>query len=106
MIENTAINIKNYLNEKNIKFSDLLLFGSRSLGTNDQNSDYDLCLLIDDELSFNKKSELESDIYKYLLSSDTLLPIDLIIKQKIEFEKEAKVVGSIANRINSQSIAL
>jgi predicted nucleotidyltransferase len=104
--ENTVFDIKNYLNLNNIKYENLILFGSRARSAFDTTSDYDICLLLKEELNFNQKSNLSSEIFRYLFKNNTLLPIDLIIKNSDEFVRESIVSGYLSNQISKEGIII
>jgi predicted nucleotidyltransferase len=100
----TIKGIKNYLDYNDIKYENLILFGSRARSDSDLSSDYDICLLINDKLDFNQKSKLSADIFRYLFKNNTILPIDLVIKNNEEYIKESKISGYLSHSIFNEGI--
>ncbi len=103
---NTISNIKNCLSKNNIEYKQLFLFGSRAENTHDLGSDYDVCILLDRELNFRNKIEISNYIYKELQQTNTLLPIDLILKNSSEFEEECSVENTFSWKILHYGIQL
>ena len=104
--KSTIDEIKSYLNFNNINYENLILFGSRARSDYDSSSDFDICLLLNDELNFNQKSELSAGIFRFLFKQNSILPIDLVIKYKDDFVKESKVAGYLSYQINKEGIIL
>lgn len=89
--EAVDIIVKNFAPDK------VILFGSRAMGSENQDSDYDLCILKSD---LNHKRKTAQEIYKVLLALD--LPVDIIVETPENF-LELKtnpflIYGSIAEK--------
>ena len=105
-LENTANRIKSYLAGQEIDYAKLMLFGSRAGKSFDSASDYDLCLLINREMSFNSKTQLSSEIFRELYRNDALLPMDLIVKGVAEYEVESEIPNTLSWNIKKEGIVL
>lgn len=105
-LENTANKIKSYLAGHEIDFAKLVLFGSRAGKSFDSESDYDLCLLVNQEMTFNSKTQLSSEIFRELYRNDALLPMDLIVKGVAEYEVESKIPNTLSWNIKKEGIVL
>ncbi len=80
---------------KNFEPEKVILFGSRAIGTANQDSDYDLCILKSNLLH---KREVAQAIYKALLQIP--IPIDITLETPENFASLQKnpflIYGSIA----------
>jgi predicted nucleotidyltransferase len=72
----------------------VLLYGSRAKNTMNENSDYDLLIVVNNELTLNEKMQLESKIDKALVWSLDV-PFDVILKDIREIERFKSVKGHI-----------
>lgn len=72
----------------------VLLFGSRAKGVMNEDSDYDLLIIVNNELTLKEKMELESKIDKALVWALDV-PFDVILKDIKEIERYKSVKGHI-----------
>ncbi|MBP6917592.1 MAG: nucleotidyltransferase domain-containing protein [Legionellaceae bacterium] len=72
----------------------VILFGSRAMGTNRENSDIDLCLLGND-LNLTDKLKIENDI------DDLLLPwkVDLVLYHGIDNPKLLQHIQAVGKKL-------
>ncbi|WEU40193.1 MAG: nucleotidyltransferase domain-containing protein [Candidatus Odinarchaeum yellowstonii] len=64
---------------KKIKIDKIILFGSRARGEATKYSDWDILIIVDDNMNFNEKRELKKLIRKTL--AELLIPVDIIVKK-------------------------
>jgi predicted nucleotidyltransferase len=86
--------------------SELILFGSRAKGNAIEDSDYDFMLIVDDNLDANQIDLLSFSIRKRLLDRADLIPVDLIIKRKKQYQIESTYFGSLAYNAKLQGVEL
>jgi predicted nucleotidyltransferase len=100
--------IKNIINkvleEKGIKVERIILFGSRARGDFKENSDWDLLIIVEEELSRNERVEILHFIRRKL--ADEFIPSDVIIKSREEVEERKKVIGSVIKNAIEEGILL
>ena len=107
------------MNEKFTKLKDLLkegltgypvkktiLFGSQVNGNSNEQSDFDILILVDDSLQTAAYNELKFSIHKLLIDSSFKYPVDLIVKHESAFETERHVFGALAYRVCREGIVL
>jgi uncharacterized protein len=78
--------------------SKVMLFGSRALGTFSKKSDYDVLVIIKDNILLTEKLKLKSQIRKEL--SMHLIPVDIFI----ESEEEVSLISLLTNHIVNEAI--
>lgn len=82
-----------------IKPRRIVLFGSQASGNTGVNSDIDLCI-IEDSVA-NKNEEF---IRVRHLLKDIIMPMDIIILNKDEFEKRKDIWGTVQYEIDKKGI--
>jgi predicted nucleotidyltransferase len=83
---------------------ELILFGSRARGDYNEFSDYDLLIIIKEDLSYPEKIILSEDIRNQM--AKLLIPTDIIIKSKKEVENLKNRIGSIVSYSLEEGIIL
>ena len=73
----------------------VVLFGSRAKGTDDEDSDYDLCLVIPDDTPSGSISLVKL----WALVGDRGLSIDLIAITRSRYFKAAREINSVAHEV-------
>lgn len=84
--------------------AEVLLFGSRARNEDSSDSDYDILLITNSNLSPKEKLPIRTEIRKSLL----LLGIrsDILIQSKSEVDKKKKLPGHIVRKILREAIML
>jgi predicted nucleotidyltransferase len=84
--------------------AEVLLFGSRARNENSSDSDYDILLITNKNLSPKEKLPIRTEIRKSLL----LIGIrsDILIQSKLEVDKKKKLPGHIVRKILGEAILL
>jgi uncharacterized protein len=84
--------------------AEVLLFGSHARNDASLESDYDILLITNSELSPKEKLPLRTKIRKSLLS--TGIRSDILIQSREEVDKKKKLPGHIVRKILSEAILL
>ncbi len=85
---------------------ELILFGSRATGTARPESDYDLMILVDNLMDNKERLNLYQTIYRKLRSEDKIIPLDIIIKTKQDYELESGFLGTLSFAVKREGIAI
>jgi len=89
--------ITNCLKDYGIKVKTIILFGSRARGEFEEDSDWDILIVIDKGLIPSEKREIWNKVSENLHKHFPFYPFDMIIKSSEDFEKEKAVVNTISN---------
>jgi len=96
-MENTLEIVKKVITDEfkinDIKIKDILLFGSRVKGNYNEDSDWDFFVIIDKDLSFQKKWDIIDKI-KIILAK-LKIPNDIILKSEKEIQESKDDLGRI-----------
>ena len=87
--------ILNMAKKYNIEVDKIILFGSRARGDYREDSDWDLLIVIKEEIREDFKKKLLIEIHRELVRK-IFEPFDVIILNKEYFEKYKKIYGDIA----------
>lgn len=99
MVFKTEIdNIKNQIVEK-YNPADIYLFGSQAKGLIKEESDIDLCVIIN---SINKRQLLQEMLYEL----DYLVDLDIVIFTEEEWKKNRDDLSTFASIINKTGVSL
>jgi len=82
----------------------VLLFGSRARNEHSEDSDYDLLIIINQELSVHEKSEYKSKIRKLLAKEK--IPVDILIQSNNEVEIKKQITGHIVKQALKEGIKI
>ncbi|UNC91388.1 nucleotidyltransferase domain-containing protein [Candidatus Contubernalis alkaliaceticus] len=84
----------------------ILLFGSRALGAATEDSDIDICVVLD---VHNSKDEIEDSIYSYIYDEEGLdfsCSVDVIVYTHLEWEESIKDSGTFASLILRKGLVI
>lgn len=84
--------------------AEVFLFGSRARNEDSSESDYDILLITNINLSPREKLPIRTEIRKSLLRAG--IHSDILIQSKSEVAKKKKLPGHIVRKILSESILL
>ncbi len=96
--------LKGILNELNIKYSKILLFGSRARGDFKDESDWDFLIVLKKPLDAKTRKKLWFDIYKRLHEFYPVISLDIVLKDAESFEEEKTVANTISNEVYLEGI--
>jgi len=85
------------LDEMGISAKQIILFGSRARGDFEEESDYDILVVIENSISIREKREIWQKINHQLHSEFPSTPFDVIVKTVMDFEDERDIVNTISN---------
>lgn len=98
--------VKSVLEEFRITLKEVILFGSRARGDYKEESDFDLLILVENNINTVQKRNIWKGIYQALHRDFPLLPFDIIIKTIEEFEAEKNIVNTISNEAYIEGIKI
>jgi len=83
--------------DREIKIKSIFLFGSRARSDFKPESDWDVLIVLDKDLTPPEKREIWSRVSEVLHKRFPYFSFDIIIKSMESFEKEKTVVNTISN---------
>jgi len=89
--------IEEVLTKSKITLDEIILFGSRARGDFNEESDFDILIIIRNNVKINQKRKIWQDIFNALHKHFPFTPFDVIIKTLNDFESEKNVVNTISN---------
>ncbi|MCX7908990.1 MAG: nucleotidyltransferase domain-containing protein [Ignavibacteria bacterium] len=96
--------IQKLFEQKNIRISKIFLFGSRARGNFSFESDWDILVVTEEDLTRKMLLEIAHQIRKEL--AEKLIPVDVLLKSKQEVEQRKDVVGSVIRTAIKEGIVL
>lgn len=96
--------LKTILEEIGVDYSTILLFGSRTGGVFEEESDWDFLIVVKDNLDLKEKRELWHKIYRRFHDYFPFVSVDIILKDEQSFENEKKVANTISNEVYLEGI--
>ena len=107
MVEETIKNtISAVLREEKLTLHKIILFGSRARGDFDEESDYDILVIVNEELPLHKKRELAVKITNALHKEMKFTAFDIIVKSLRVFEEEKNIVNTISYEARREGLYL
>jgi len=88
------------------KLERIILFGSRARGDHKKESDWDILVVVRDDLTPKKMKELWFAIYSSLHRRMKFSSFDVIVKTKRIYENEKLVVNTISNEAYMEGVNL
>lgn len=80
-------------NNFNLSINKIILFGSRAKGNYSENSDYDILVVLNENVENEIKIKLSCEITRKL--ADNWINADIIVKSEIELKQYENCIGSI-----------
>ena len=96
--------LKKILEEIGVKYSNILLFGSRARSDFEEESDWDFLIIVEKKLEGKERMELWYKIYRRFHEYFPFISVDIILKDKQSFENEKKVANTISNEVYLEGI--
>ncbi|NLY05049.1 MAG: nucleotidyltransferase domain-containing protein [Candidatus Atribacteria bacterium] len=82
----------------------MILFGSRARGDATQESDWDLLVIVNEDISFDELKKLTADIQLRLAALS--IPNDVTIRGIKQFEASKTIVGNISYFADKEDIKI
>ena len=104
-MQEQAVNvIREELEKRKIKVIKIVLFGSRARGNFKDDSDWDLFVEVDKDLSFQEKQEALIRIYRKLARFQD--SYEIIIQSEKKYEKFKNYIGIISYDVDKEGVIL
>jgi predicted nucleotidyltransferase len=87
-----------------LEYEKILLFGSRARGENREDSDYDVIVVLKENLERESKFSLQNKIRKHF--AKMRIDIDIIVKSTSEYNYMKEHIGNIVYFANKEAITL
>jgi predicted nucleotidyltransferase len=104
LYNNQIIDIIKFIAHQYLPDAQVLLFGSRARNQYKNDSDYDILLVVNENLSPKEKIPIITKIRKSLLQTE--IRSDILIQSKNEIEKNKNLPGHIIRSILKEAIIL
>jgi predicted nucleotidyltransferase len=96
--------LKSILGEIGVEYSNILLFGSRTGGDFEEESDWDFMIIVKGDLDLKERKKLWYKIYRRFHEYFPFISVDIILKDEQSFENEKKVANTISNEVYLEGI--
>lgn len=96
--------INQVLEEKGINLERIILFGSRARGDFKENSDWDLLIIVSNELDLEDKRKISKEIRIRL--AEIFIPCDVLIKSVSEIEYYSNFIGTTTREALKEGIEI
>ncbi len=96
--------VSSILHNHNIQVEQILLFGSQARGTARPDSDWDLYVLVDHDLTFADRNRLTTEIKREL--ARLRIPNDVLLKSNKQFHATKTYPGHIAYTVAREGVPL
>ena len=98
--------IKEVVEKKSVRLVEVILFGSRAKGNSENDSDWDILVIVDRDLTQQERKEVWYSVYKELHKNFPEESFDIIVKSKRVYEEERETVNTISNEAFLEGIKL
>jgi predicted nucleotidyltransferase len=96
--------IREELKERGYVVKKIILFGSRARNEAKEDSDWDVYVVIDKEISFSEVCKISGKIQLKL--AEVGLSVDIIIRSDEQFEKNKSITGYISYYANKEGVLI
>jgi uncharacterized protein len=96
--------ISQVFEEKGIKVERIILFGSRARGDFRENSDWDLLIIVSNELDLEDKRKISKEIRIKL--AEICIPCDVLIKSASEIEYYSNFIGTTTREALKEGVEI
>jgi len=83
---------------------EVILFGSRARNDYTEDSDYDILIITNEELSIEKKREFKAKIRKALAKQK--IPVDILIQSNNEIRIKKNITGHIVKQAINEGVEI
>ncbi|MEA1992786.1 MAG: nucleotidyltransferase domain-containing protein [Euryarchaeota archaeon] len=95
---------KGLLDEMEVEYSEVILFGSRAQEESEKDSDWDFLVILKRSASSEAKKKLWVKIYKKFHECFPFTSVDIILKDADSFEKEKTVANTTSNEVYLEGV--
>ncbi len=85
---------------------ELILFGSRATDSARTDSDYDLMILVDDEVDKLGRLKIYKNIYRRLREENKTIAMDLVIKRQTDFLRQSDDIAMLSYYVKREGLRL
>jgi len=103
-VEKTTTIIREILQNEDVQVEQIFLFGSRARGAGHPDSDWDLYVLTDRDLTFAERQRLTTKIKRRLAQLN--IPNDILLKSSRRFHETKDYSGNLAYTVAQEGIPL
>jgi predicted nucleotidyltransferase len=96
--------INQVFEEKGIKVERIILFGSRARGDFKRNSDWDLLIIVSNELDLKDKRKISKEIRIKL--AEIFIPCDVLIKSASEIDYYSNFIGTTTREALKEGVEI
>jgi len=96
--------INQVFEEKGIKVEKIILFGSRARGDFKRNSDWDLLIIVSNELDLEDKRKISKEIRIKL--AEIFIPCDVLIKSASEIKYYSNFIGTTTREALKEGVEI
>jgi predicted nucleotidyltransferase len=98
--------VEKVLAQNGFTLHSIILFGSRARGDFNKESDFDVLVIVKEEISIKEKRELRIKISVALHNEIQFVPFDIIVKSLRDYEQEKEIVNTISKVASLEGIEL
>ena len=95
--------IKEEIENRGLKVLKIILFGSRARGDFKEDSDWDLLVIIDSDITFKQKREILSNIYRKLAEQENK-SFEIVIVSEEKFKEMKNYVGTLYYEVDKEGV--
>ena len=105
-MKETREEIEKTLVELELTPVDIILFGSRAKNSYTEESDWDILVVMEEDLNLSEKKKVWYRIYKNLHKRFKNSSFDVFIKSQEEFNSEKYIVNTVSDEAFEEGVAL
>jgi len=98
--------IEEVLRENGLTLRSIILFGSRARGRYSSESDWDILIVLREDIDPSERRRIWYKIYRALHKKFLGFSFDVFIKSEQEFNEEASVVNTVSNEAMREGVVL
>jgi predicted nucleotidyltransferase len=106
ILETEAIQIiKEEIESRGLTALKIILFGSRARGDFKEDSDWDIFVIIKEDITFKQKREILSNIYKKLAKKGNK-SFEIVLTSEGKFKSAREYVGTLSYEVDKEGILI
>lgn len=96
--------IKNEIERRGVHVLKIILFGSRARSDFTEDSDWDIFVVVDGDLSFQEKQNILTKIYRRLAKMED--SYEIVIQSISKFEKNKNLIGYLSYEVDKEGVVI